>query len=536
LSLLATSLIHAASCGQNAVIGNANACSDIAQIDSGDTAWQLTAATFVGLMSIPALAVLYAGLVPKKWVVNTLMMAFAGFSAVLVVWVLWGYKMGFGTPIGSGTANTWPAHGWKYDGNFFHNFFGNFVGHPQTSLRGSSQIAPASLFANGGATVPLKFSTTALFYFQFVFAAITPLLFLGSVLGRIKFKVWVLFVPLWSTFVYSVNAMLIWGGGYWGHEGALDFSGGYVIHLAAGTSGFVAAWLVGPRLARDRARFVPHNLPLISIGAGILWLGWNGFNGGDPYFASANAATAVVNTNLATAAALLTWMVWDMFLGKAKKPTFLGAVNGMIVGLVAITPAAGYVNGAGALYIGIIASSIVWFAWTYIQPLTLRKVDDAMGVVFTHGLAGLTGGLLVGIFADPAVIVYASTGTSTKGLTPFAATGWLYGNRHQFFIQLFAALTIIVYDAIATFVILMVLKFVFRGLRMPDEELEIGDLAIHDEEAYPADEGYTRVGVGELVGAGVGGGAPLTGGSAGQSPPGGPPESASTPNLAGDAR
>ena len=523
MSLIATQLIHAASCGQNAVIGNANACSDVAQIDTGDTSWQLTAATFVGLMSLPGLAILYAGLVPKKWAVNTMMMAFTGFSGVLIVWVLWGYKMGFGVPYGSGTANTWPASGFKYNGNFFHNFFNNFVGRPQTALRGSSEIAPAQLFANGGATVPLKFSTTALFYFQFVFAAITPLLFLGSVLGRIKFKVWLLFVPLWSTFVYSVNAMLIWGGGYWGHEGALDFSGGYVIHLAAGTSGFVAAWLIGPRLARDKARFVPHNLPLVSIGAGILWLGWNGFNGGDPYFASANAATAVVNTNLATAAALLTWVVWDMFI-KPGKPTLLGSVNGMIVGLVAITPAAGFVNGTGAIIIGITASTIVWFAWTYIQPLTLRKVDDAMGVVYTHGLAGLCGGLLVGIFADPAVIVYQSTGTSKTALTPFMATGWRYGNRHQFFIQLFAALTIIVWDAVVTFIILMVLKFVFRGLRMSDEELEIGDLAVHDEEAYPSDEGYTRVG--ELVGASAGG--------AGGSPPERSPATASIPSLGGE--
>jgi Amt family ammonium transporter len=498
LSLLATTFIHAASCGQNAVVGSATACSDIAQIDSGDTSWQLTAATFVGLMSIPALAVLYGGLVPKKWVVNTMMMAFTGFSGVLIVWVLWGYKMGFGSPIGGGTANTW---NYKYGSNFFSNFFNNFVGHPETSLRGSSQISPATLTANGGATVPLKFSTTALFYFQFVFAAITPLLFLGSVLGRIKFKVWIVFVPLWCTFVYTVNAMLIWGGGYWGHEGALDFSGGYVIHLAAGTSGFVAAWLIGPRLTSDRSRFVPHNLPLVSIGAGILWLGWNGFNGGDPYFASANAATAVVNTNVATAAALLSWVVWDMFLGKAKKPTFLGSVNGMIVGLVAITPAAGYVSGMGALFIGIIASSIVWFAWTYIQPITLRYVDDAMGVVFTHGLAGLCGGLLVGVFADPAVILYASSGSSKTALTPVSFAGALYGNPKQVWIQFLAALTIIVYDGIVTAIILLILKVIFRGLRMSDDELEVGDLAIHDEEAYPADEGYTRVDA--LVGSGA---------------------------------
>ena len=529
MSALMTTLVHAASCGQNAAVGNANACSDLSWLSPGDTAWQLTAATFVGLMSIPALALLYAGLVPKKWAVNTMMMAFTGFSAVLVVWVLWAYKMGFGSPIGGGTANTW---NYTYGGNFFKNFFYNFVGHPETALRGSSQITQASLTANGGATVPLRFSTTALFYFQFVFAAITPLLFLGSVLGRIKFKVWLLFVPLWTTFVYSVNAMLVWGGGYWGHEGALDYSGGYVIHLAAGTSGFVAAWIIGPRLARDRAKFVPHNLPYVALGAGILWLGWNGFNGGDPYFASADAATAVVNTNLATAAALLTWMLWDMFLGKAKKPTFLGSVNGMIVGLVAITPAAGYVNGTGALLIGLIAATIVWFAWTYVQPLTLKRVDDAMGVVYTHGLAGLTGGILVGVFADPSVIIYASSGASKTGLTPVSFAGALYGNPKQVWIQLLAALTIIVYDAIVTAIILLVLKVVFRGsLRMSDEELEIGDLAVHDEEAYPADEGYTRIG--ELAGVGS---APPGGGAFHQAGLTGTPVSPPRPDMAGDNR
>jgi Amt family ammonium transporter len=450
-----------------------------AWLDTGSNSWQLTAATFVGLMSLPGLAALYGGLVPKKWVVNTMFMAFSGFSAVLVVWVLWAYKMGFGSPIGGGSANTYH---YTYGGNFFKNFFENFVGHPETALRGTSETSQASLPI--GTALPLSQATSALFYFQFVFAAITPLLFLGSVLGRMKIGVWMIFVPLWTTFVYSVNAMLLWGGGYWAHEGAVDYSGGYVIHLAAGTSGFVAAWLIGPRLARDRARFLPHNLPLVAIGAGIIWLGWNGFNGGDPYFASANAATAIVNTNLATVAALLTWVVWDMFLSASKKPTFLGAINGMIVGLVAITPAAGYVNGLGAMLSAIIASTIVWFAWTYLQPILARRVDDAMGVVYTHGLAGLCGGLLVGIFADPSVVVYPHTLSGT----PFSATGWLYGNRHLFFIQLGAAATIIVWDALITFLILKIISFV-TPLRMPDEQLEIGDLAIHGEEAYPSDEG-----------------------------------------------
>jgi ammonium transporter, Amt family len=484
-------LLHAAT----VCADNAKACSDPSWLNTGDNSWQLTAATFVGLMSVPGLALLFGGLVPKKWVVNTMFMAFSGFAAVLVVWVLWAYKMGFGSPVGGGGANVYTYH---YGGDFFKNFFWNFIGHPETSLRGASEITQASLPI--GTAVPLAEATTALFYFQFVFAAITPLLFLGSVLGRIKIKVWLIFVPAWTTFVYAVNAMLIWGGGYWSHEGALDYSGGYVIHLAAGTSGFVAAWVIGPRLARDRARFIPHSLPLVSIGAGIVWLGWNGFNGGDPYFASANAATAIVNTNLATAAALLTWVLLDMFLGKEKKPTFLGAVNGMVVGLVAITPAAGYVNGAGAMLSATIDCIIVWAAWNYLQPILIKHVDDAMGVVYTHGLAGLCGGLLVGIFADPSVVIYAKG----SGGSAVAATGWLYGNRHQFFIQALAALTIIVWDGLVTFIILKVIKL-FTPLRYTDEELEIGDLMIHGEEGYPDDSGFVPLGGGGGTAAAVGG-------------------------------
>jgi Amt family ammonium transporter len=442
-------------------------------------------------MSLPGLAMLYGGLVPKKWAVNTMFMAFSGFSVVLVVWALWAYKMGFGSPIGGGTANTWTYH---YGGNFFKNFFYNFVGHPETALNGKWETSQASLTANGGTAIPLTQASASLFYFQFVFAAITPLLFLGSVLGRIKIKVWMVFVPLWTTFVYAVNAMLLWGGGYWAHEGAVDYSGGYVIHLAAGTTGFVAAAVIGPRLARDRSRFVPHSLPLVSIGAGIVWLGWNGFNGGDPYFANADAAAAVMNTNLATVAALLTWVLLDMFVGKEKKPTLLGAVNGMIVGLVAITPAAGFVNGQGAMLSAAIASLIVWMAWTYIQPKLIRRVDDAMGVVYTHGLAGLCGGLLVGLFADPSVLVYPIT---TSG-TPFAAAGWFYGGGHHLFeVQALAALTIIVWDALMTFIILKVISL-FTSLRMSDADLELGDLAAHGEMAYPPDD---------VISGGPGGGA-----------------------------
>ena len=198
-----------------------------------------------------------------------------------------------------------------------------------------------------------------------------------------------------------------------------------MIHLAAGTTGFVTAAVIGPRLARDRARSVPNNLPMAAAGAGILWLGWNGFNGGDPYFAGADASTAVINTNLATATALLAWVVLDMFFGIDRKPTFLGAVNGMIAGLVAITPAAGYINGLGALLTGLIASILVWLSWNKLSKTRpFRAVDDALGVVHTHGVAGLAGGLLVGLFADPNIIVYLGSGSTAN----VSYAGLLYGN------------------------------------------------------------------------------------------------------------
>ena len=198
----------------------------------------------------------------------------------------------------------------------------------------------------------LDFPQSSLVYFQFVFAAITPILMLGSVLGRVNFKAWIPFVLLWSTCVYTVNAFLIWGGGWFAQHGAVDFSGGYVIHLAAGVSGFVAAWVIGPRLARDREIDAPNNLAMVALGAGLLWLGWNGFNGGDPYNAGVDASAAVLNTNLAAAVAFLVWVTCDY--ATKRKPSLLGSVNGMIVGLVAITPAAGFVNGFGAIAIGAI--------------------------------------------------------------------------------------------------------------------------------------------------------------------------------------
>jgi ammonium transporter, Amt family len=444
-------------------------------LSPGDNAWQLMAATLVGLMSLPGIAVLYGGLVQKKWAVNTMLMAFTGFSAVLVIWVLWGFKMGFGQPMKLGPGILQAA-----------------VGTPR-SIVGTDNQHQAVIPLLDGLMPPFKFSESTLAYFQFVFAAITPLLFLGSVIGRINFKVWLIFVPLWSTFAYCVNAFLVWGGGFWAQAhtgvsslfstGALDYSGGYVIHLAAGTTGFVAAAVIGPRLARDRERAVPNNLPMAAVGAGILWLGWNGFNGGDPYFSGANASLAVLNTNVATAVALLTWVIWDILASRERKPTFLGGVNGMIVGLVGITPAAGYVNTFGAMIIGAVGSSLVWMSWNWLgRTRFFSRVDDTLGVVHTHGVAGLVGGLLVGVLADPHVTVYLGNGKDVNDVT---ASGWLWGHHPaQILVQLCAALTIIGWDALVTVVILKFLGL-FMKLRAPEEDLEEGDIAVHQEEAYP---------------------------------------------------
>jgi Amt family ammonium transporter len=467
-------------------------------LNPADNTWQLIAATLVGLMSLPGLAVLYCGLVQKKWVVNTMLMAFMGFSLVLVVWVLWAYNMGFGV-----FAHLGPT------GSFWSGLIGK--PHPVVSHFGEQNQASSS----AQTLVPWHFPNATLVYFQFVFAAITPLLFMGSILGRMKFKAWLLFVPLWITFVYAVNAALLWGGGFFAQKGAVDYSGGYVIHLSAGVAGFVAAAVVGPRLKRDRINGVPHNLTLIAIGAGILWLGWNGFNGGDPFYAGVDAASAVLNTNVATAAALATWVLMDMRFSKQRRPSFLGAVNGMICGLVAITPSAGWVDGYGALLVGLIASSVVWVLFNYLPRVRpFSRVDDALGVVYTHGFAGLIGGLLVGFLADPGMIEYGVAGKHFAGKGAFSVDGLFYtGSWHQEWEQLLAAVWIIVFTAVMTFVLLQIVKLVCRGLRERDELLEVGDLAFHGEEAYP-EEASPEEELAELVGA-----YSLAGVSTGSEPP-----------------
>ena len=431
-------------------------------LSSGDTAWQMTAATLVGLMSVPGLVVLYGGVMQKRWSINSMMLAFAAFAVVLVVWVLWAFKMGFGHPIGSGTG-----------------FFSTFIGKPGPVLGHTAEQHQANIPLIGSDAFP----QSALVYFQFVFAAITPILMLGSVLGRVNFKAWIPFVALWCTVVYTVDAFLLWGGGFFAHHGAVDYSGGYVIHLSAGVSGFVAAAVIGPRLRRDREIDAPNNVAMVAVGAGLLWLGWNGFNGGDPYTANMSAAAAVLNTNLCTAVAFLVWVAWDYLTG--RKPSLIGGVNGMITGLVAITPAAGYVNGYGAIALGVIASTIVYFALNSLSRVRpFRNVDDTLGVVYTHGFAGLAGGLLTGFFADPNMAVfYNKVGHKLEAV---GATGVVHGNWTLLKWQFFAALFVIGWSAVATFILLKLVGL-FVPLRMSEKNIEIGDTAEHGHEVYPSD-------------------------------------------------
>jgi Amt family ammonium transporter len=434
-------------------------------LNAGDNAWQMTAATFVGLMSLPGLAVLYGGAMQKRWSVNSMMLTFVAFCLVLVAWCLWAFKMGFGTPIGHGKG-----------------FFDTFLGKPGSILSAGAEEAQANI-PSVTEGPPFHFPEASLVYFQFVFAAITPILMLGSVLGRINFKAWIPFVLLWITCVYTVNAFLLWGGGYFAAHGALDYSGGYVIHLAAGISGFVAAWVIGPRLQRDREVDAPNNLLMVAAGAGLLWLGWNGFNGGDSYYAGANAAGAVVNTNLATAVAMLTWIAWDYAF--RDKPSLLGSVNGMITGLVAITPCAGFVNGYGALLVGLIGSTIVWFSIRFLSRAPIfRHVDDTLGVIYTHGIAGLCGGLMVGLFADPHMIEYI--GVHGASDLPGKSSVFYGGSFTLLKWQALAGLWVIVFSGVVTFILLKIVG-IFFPLRLSDEELEIGDHAIHGNEVYPSD-------------------------------------------------
>jgi len=418
-------------------------------LDKGDNAWQLTAATLVALQSIPGLVVLYAGIVKAKWAVNSAFMAFYAFAAVLICWVLWAYEAAFG------------------------NQMLPFVGVPRAVVSMEHELSQAILPTSG---ITANFPLSTMVYFQFVFAAITLVIMAGGFLCRMNFVAWMIFVPLWLTLSYTVGAFSLWGGGFLAKLGVIDYSGGYVIHLSSGTAGFVGAYWIGPRLDSDRLDSRPNNLLLVMVGAGILWTGWNGFNGGDPYAASPDAGAAVLNTNICTAMSSLTWTLLDIIF--YKKPSVIGAVQGMITGLVAITPAAGVITGWGAIVMGLLSGSIPYLSMNVMgkRVSLFRKVDDCLGVFHTHAVAGVVGGFMVGILA------------TVEGSAAFAITnpgGAIDGNGRQVWVQIVGALFIIGWNIVWTSLILLFIKHVLRiRLRMSEEDLMIGDDAIHGEAAY----------------------------------------------------
>ncbi|XWS27596.1 hypothetical protein CRYUN_Cryun26dG0130200 [Craigia yunnanensis] len=399
-------------------------------MNKGDNAWQLTAATLVGLQSIPGLLILYGGSVKKKWAVNSAFMVLYAFACVIVCWVGWGYRMSFGEE----RVPFWGKANVALDEQYLIEI--GFLG---------------------------KFPNATMVYFQGVFAAITLVLIGGALLGRMNFYAWMLFVPLWLTFSYTVTAFSIWcPSGFLAKMGLIDYSGGYVIHLSSGVAGFTAAYWVGPRLTQDRQRFPPNNVPLMLFGAGLLWMGWTGFNGGDPYVVSTDASLAVLNTHICTATSLLTWLALD--LAYFRKPSIIGAVQGMITGLVCITPAAGVVQGWAAILMGICSGSIPWFTMMVVHKRSelIQKVDDTMAVLHTHAIAGTLGGILSGLFAVPKLnrLFYGVSGRYI---------GLFYGltnNRAGDGIRQIRVQLIVV------------------PLRMPEEDMEIGDEAAHGEEAY----------------------------------------------------
>jgi Amt family ammonium transporter len=407
------------------------ALAEEAVLDTGDTAWMLTSTLLVIMMSIPGLALFYGGLARSKNVLSVLSQVFVVFSLIVVLWSLYGYSLAF---TGEGT----------FIGGFEKLFL---AGITQESLSGTM---PEYVFVG----------------FQSAFAAITVALVVGGFAERIKFKAVLIFSALWFTLSYLPITHMVWGGGLLAQDGALDFAGGTVIHINAGVAALVGAYMLGKRNGYGVTALKPHNLPFTLIGASLLWVGWFGFNAGSAVAANGLAGLAFVNTIFATAAAVLTWSLLESLLkGKAS---MLGAASGAVAGLVAITPAAGFVGPMGSLVIGIVGGAVALWGVTGLKKLL--KADDSFDVFGVHGVAGIAGAILTGVFV--------ADGLGGTGLAEGVSMG------AQIVIQLKGVILTIVWSAIAAFISYKVAD-VLVGLRVtPEEEQEGLDLVSHGEKAY----------------------------------------------------
>ncbi len=410
-----------------------------AAVSAGDTAWVLASTALVMVMTV-GLAFFYGGLVRPKNALNTMMMSVVALGAISVQWVLVGYSIAF-------------AHGSPWWGGL--------------SWLGFKGVGPDPDPAYA-ATIPLQ----AHAMFQAMFAIITPALISGAIVERMRFRAYVVFLVLWATFVYDPLAHWVWGAGGWLQKlGALDFAGGTVVHISAGVSAFVAARMLGPRKDFKRAPIVPHSVPLVLLGAGLLWFGWFGFNAGSALAANGLAALAFTNTNTAAATALVTWVALDLV--RTGKATAVGAATGLVVGLVGITPAAGYITVPASLAVGALSALV---SYTGIQIRATTRLDDSLDVFSCHGLAGMAGALLTGVFA-------------TKVANPAGGDGWIAGNFAQMGIQLVAVLAAIAIAAVGTAVIMMVVNATLGAKAGVKEQLTGLDLSEHGEEAYFGEQG-----------------------------------------------
>jgi Amt family ammonium transporter len=410
--------------------------------DTGDTAWMLISAALVLLMT-PALAFFYGGLVRSKNALNTLLMSFGAMALMGVLWVVCGYSLAFG---GGGEG----AH--NFIGDLQLCFF-NGVG-----LNSASELAP---------TIPHQLFAI----FQGMFFIITPALISGSLVERVKFSTFMTFMALWGLLVYCPVAHWVWCGGWLGDWGVMDFAGGAVVHVNAGFAALAVAIALGPREGYGKRPLPPHSLPLCLLGAGLLWFGWFGFNGGSALSSGTLATAAFVNTQIGAASAMLVWMLIDQL--RNKQMTALGAATGAVAGLVGITPACGFVSPAGAICVGALTSGVCYVS------ATLRaqsKLDDSLDAFAVHGVGGFVGAVLTGVFATGVL--------RAQGISPLALSGLLEGDFGVFLRQFGATATVAIYSFSVSFVLCKILQRVMELRVSPEAEHRGLDISLHGEEAY----------------------------------------------------
>lgn len=410
-------------------------------LNSGNTAWLIMATVLVLMMTIPGIALFYGGLVRRKNMLSVIMQSLSIVAVISIIWVVFGYSLAFGS---------------GFDGNLFRYGIGGF---DKVMLKGIS----LDTITTGGIPELL------FVMFQCMFAVITPALILGAFAERVKFSGFLMFTILWSVFVYIPMAHWVWGGGFLMEMGAIDFAGGTVVHINAGVSALVMALLVGRRNDyRPGKPITPHNIPFVFIGTALLWLGWFGFNAGSGLAADGLAANAFLVTHIATCVAAVSWMTVDWIVN--RKPTTVGACTGAVAGLVAITPAAGTADIPGAICIGLVASLVCFWMVAVVKPKF--GYDDALDAFGVHGMGGMVGSVLTGVFATRAV-------TGADGVQ-----GALYGDWHQLWVQTATTLISVVFSAVMTFVIFRITDAVC-GIRVMRRVEEEGlDVYEHGEAAY----------------------------------------------------